>query len=59
MKKNCNESGNAGIIEKVNRLDLWPIHPLDEIWVQRGRYLEIMERWVLFSNFACELELES
>jgi hypothetical protein len=59
MKKNGNESGNAGILEKLNRLDLWSVYPLDEIRVQHGRYLEIMERWMLSANFACELEFES
>jgi hypothetical protein len=59
MKKKGNESGNVGILEKVNRLDLWPVHLLDEIRVQQGRYLAIMERWMLGANFECELEFES
>jgi hypothetical protein len=59
IKKKDNESGNAGILENMNRLDLWLVHPLDEIQVQQDRYLEIMERWMLVANFACELEFES
>jgi hypothetical protein len=59
IKKKDNESGNAGILENMNWLDLWPVHPLDEIQVQQDRYLEIMERWMLVANFACELEFES
>jgi hypothetical protein len=58
-KKNGSERGNAGIIRKVNRLDNWHMHPLDGLRSQHDRYLQTMQRWLLFAKSVGKLELNA